>query len=114
MEKEATFLSDPTKAMIGDLIHSKLGNGMHLESELSSGPKWKFRAVENYQSQKCWDVYGSTQDEWVKLHCMAQQLAGLGITPKHADETTFGIAASLALYSSPNHDPNHYLFATRK
>ena len=48
MLKEATFLSDPTKAMIGDLIHSKLGNSMPLECEASSGPKMKFRAVENY------------------------------------------------------------------
>ena len=54
MLKEAAFLSEPTRAMIGDLVHSTIEHGMHVESELN-GTKCKFRAIENYQSQRCWD-----------------------------------------------------------
>ncbi len=45
---------------------------------------------------------------------MAMQMAGLGLTTKCVDETTFGEAASVALHTSPRPEPSYYLAATRR
>ena len=45
---------------------------------------------------------------------MDMQMAGLGTTTKHVDETTFGEAASVALHTSPRPEPSYYLAATRR
>ena len=97
----AEFLSEPTRAMIADIIHAKLAHSMPPESVCNSGPKIKFRAIEHYQFGRCWDLYGSNDADMNKLHRMSMQMAGLGMTTKWVDETTFGEAAR----SCPAHDP---------
>ena len=87
-------MSETTRAMIGDMIHAKLGHSM---------PS-KFRANEDYQSAAYWYVYGSNMTDAAKLHRMAMQMVCLGMTREWEDETTFGEAASLALHTTHRAD----------
>ena len=84
----AEFLSEPTRALIDDMIHAKLGHSM---------PS-KFRAIEDYQSAACWEVYESNMDDAANIHriAIAMQMACLGITMER-EETTFCEAAMVAL-----------------
>ena len=86
-------MSEPTRALIGDMIHAKLGHSM---------PS-KFRAIQDYQSRACWEVYESSMDDTVKLHHIAMQMACLGITMER-EETTFCEAAMVALHTTHRAD----------
>ena len=91
----AEFLSDQTRARIDDIIHAKIEHSMPSESVANSGPKSKFRKIENYLTAPCWEVIESQVDDDAQYAILFAMDRG---------ETTFCEAAMAALHTTPRDD----------
>ena len=61
--QKATFLNDQTKAMLYDMIDSRVA---HTEID-ETVVRIKVRTIEFYQSHKCWAIYASNDPDDYKL-----------------------------------------------
>ena len=100
----ASFLKNTTKAMLNDMIDSKIAHVEKPETVVGR-VKIKMRTIEFYQSRKCWASYASDEPDDMKIFRMAFTMAAVGMHPKTVDEITFAEAASLALQEPEERSP---------